>query len=202
MAMATWREFRPADEPELYDVCLATGDAGADGRGLYRDERLLGDIYVGPYLAFAPRWARVLDAGGRGVGYTLAVTDTAAYDAWLGTSWLPALRARLPRPDGDPAAWDRDEQLAALAHDWTPTDPSIVTDYPAHMHIDLLPEVQGGGHGRAGVEDLLRRLAIAGVPGLHLVAAASNARAIGFYSALGFAVVRSDDEDCVMGVRL
>src|SRR5262249_39483616 len=48
------RDYRPADLPALYEVCLRTGDAGQDATALTRDPTLLGEIYVGPYLAAAP----------------------------------------------------------------------------------------------------------------------------------------------------
>ena len=34
-----------------------------------------------------------------------------------------------------------------------------VADYPAHLHIDLLPELQGQGFGRALIRRLLARTA-------------------------------------------
>ena len=64
-------------------VCM-TGDAGATRRRWSRHPRLLGDIYVGPYLEHAPDLALVADDGRRGCGYALAVLDTATIRASLG----------------------------------------------------------------------------------------------------------------------
>ena len=58
--------------------------------------------------------------------------------------------------------------------------------YPAHLHIDLLPPFQGGGHGRALMETFYAAAARAGAPGVHLTVMAANTRALGFYRHLGF----------------
>ena len=57
--------------------------------------------------------------------------------------------------------------------------------YPAHLHIDLLPPFQGGGHGRALMETFYAAAARAGAPGVHLTVMAANTRALGFYRHLG-----------------
>ena len=44
----TIRPARPGDGPAMYDVCLRTGAHGGDASALYRDPRLLGEVYVGP----------------------------------------------------------------------------------------------------------------------------------------------------------
>ena len=59
------RSYQPGEERVLYDICLLTGDSGVDASGLYRDPSLLGEVYVGPYLRFAPSFAWVgVDAQG------------------------------------------------------------------------------------------------------------------------------------------
>jgi ribosomal protein S18 acetylase RimI-like enzyme len=61
-----------------------------------------------------------------------------------------------------------------------------LADHPAHLHIDLLPDHQGAGHGRALMETFLRALGAAGVPRVHLGMASSNTRARAFYDRMGF----------------
>jgi len=58
--------------------------------------------------------------------------------------------------------------------------------YPAHLHIDLLPDHQGRGHGRALMEAFLAAVAAAGAPGVHLAMLTINVRARDFYDRLGF----------------
>lgn len=58
--------------------------------------------------------------------------------------------------------------------------------YPAHLHIDLLPERQGRGHGRELMRTFLGALRDRGVPAVHLVMATANVPARAFYDRLGF----------------
>jgi ribosomal protein S18 acetylase RimI-like enzyme len=58
--------------------------------------------------------------------------------------------------------------------------------YPAHLHIDILPEGQGQGWGRKLIETLTGRMRELGVSAVHLGVAPTNHRAIAFYEAVGF----------------
>ena len=58
--------------------------------------------------------------------------------------------------------------------------------YPAHLHIDLLPDAQGAGHGRALIDTFRAAAAEAGAPALHVGVDPANTRALGFYARLGF----------------
>ena len=75
-------------------------------------------------------------------------------------------------------------------------------DYPAHLHIDLLPSAQGQGWGRALMDRFLAQLRAAGVAGVHLGVATVNLRAVAFYARLGFCVLRADEETQILGMRL
>src|SRR5690606_28178077 len=85
------RHYQPGDAPALYQICLRTGDRGEDATGHYTDPDLLGHVYVGPYLALAPRFAFVLDDGAP-VGYALGVPDTAEFARACERSWWPPRR--------------------------------------------------------------------------------------------------------------
>ena len=92
------RSATPSDAPAMYEICLRTGDAGADATHLFADAQLLGDVYVGPYLACRPAFALVAEDGpGTGVlGYVVGTPDTARFSAACEAGWWPGLRARHP----------------------------------------------------------------------------------------------------------
>jgi ribosomal protein S18 acetylase RimI-like enzyme len=69
-------------------------------------------------------------------------------------------------------------------------------DYPAHLHINLLPRAQGHGAGRRLIHRLLASLAEAGAGGVHWGVDPANTAAMGFYRKLGFAEVR-EEPGCV-----
>jgi ribosomal protein S18 acetylase RimI-like enzyme len=194
------RLYEPPDEPRLYEICLRTGDAGGDATGKHADPSLPGHIFVGPYLALAPQFAFVLDPGnGTPAGYVLGALDTEAFAAACEESWWPALRQRYPEV-GEPRT--PDERLVSFIHHPPSWPVEITTRYPSHLHIDLLPEAQGQGHGRALMECLFRALAGAGSPGVHLGVARANERAIGFYRRLGFVELDGSPGGLTMGLAL
>lgn len=194
------RKYQPGDERVLYDICLLTGDSGADASALYRDPRLLGEVYVGPYLRYAPSHAFVA-ADDEGVaGYVLGVPDTPAFEAECERSWWPALRARYPLssyPSETP-----DGRIVRLIHKPPTASPDVVERYPAHLHIDLLPRIQGQGDGRRLLTVLLDSLASAGAGGVHLGVGLSNQRAIGFYRRMGFTEVHTYTHSLIMARTL
>src|SRR3546814_8278604 len=59
------RGYRPDDRDALYAVVLATGHEGGDAAALYRDPRLLGHVYAGPYAALHPELVLVADDAAR-----------------------------------------------------------------------------------------------------------------------------------------
>jgi ribosomal protein S18 acetylase RimI-like enzyme len=78
-----------------------------------------------------------------------------------------------------------DQRLASQIHHPPPV-PDVAARYPSHLHIDLLPEAQGRGYGRALLDRLLAGLADAGSPGVHLGVDPANTGALGFYRRWGF----------------
>ena len=144
--MAAIHPFRNGDRRALYAICLATGDAGADAAHLYTDPDLIGQVYAGGYAACAPETAFVAEDEGAVGGYIIGPADTRAFEARLEAEWWPALRARYADPPGVPAT--PDERMAHLIHHPARMPRRIVEDYPAHLHINLLPRLQGQGIGR------------------------------------------------------
>ena len=178
------RPFAPSDLPSLYRICLLTGHAGRDATPLHRDPELLGHYYAAPYAVLEPELCFILTADGEPCGYILGTNDTAAFNARAEREWFPALRARLPRPaEGDTSP---DADLLRLIHRGYGEAHPDLRDYPAHLHIDLLPITQGQGLGRKLIERFLAALRERGVPAVHLGVSEANTGAIAFYEKLGF----------------
>ena len=183
------RPYRPGDRDDLYQVCLETADNGRDASGLVSDPRLPGEVWVGPYLAFEPSLAFVAeDAGGAG-GYVLAALDSHQFEERLECDWWPARRAAYPEPAADKIAGLAPINRYALHdihHPWRTAD-KLTGRYPSHLHIDLVPRLQGRGIGGRLIATLLSQLREQGSRGVHLMVGRDNRRAVGFYQHLGFA---------------
>ncbi|WP_435299203.1 hypothetical protein [Timonella sp. A28] len=138
----------PTEVDRLYDICLLTGDAGQDASALYSEPRLLGDLYLGAYLKLYPQFSFALvDDTDTPVGYATGAPDSLKFDQELEESWWPPLREKYSNasfPEGS-----GDARLVGKLMNWGASDAEIAKDYPAHLHIDILPHAQGGGRGKS-----------------------------------------------------
>lgn len=196
--MTEIRPYRAEDRAAVAEICVKTADAGADATGLFRDDMLWADVFVLPYVDRHPEFAFVV-AGDDGVarGYIVGVPDTEAFEEWFASTWWPSVRDRYPVEGASAREQGTIEYAASRARGLNP----YTAEYPAHLHIDLLPELQGRGFGRRLIDALVEALTAAGVPGVHLAASSSNLGAVAFYPRVGFDALPSDEGSRVFGRR-
>lgn len=194
------RPYRADDLDALYEICLRTGAAGDDATALVRDRALFGHLYAAPYGVIEPEHAFVVDDGtGAAVGYVVGALDTTTFEARCEETWWPALRDRYPaRPGGTTL----DDLLVELLHHRSLPAPGVLATHPSHLHVDLLPEVQGRGFGRRLLDRLFDSLRADGSPGVHWGVSTRNRRAIAFYRHLGSEELADDRMIVTFGVRL
>ncbi len=199
MSALVVRAARTSDVSAVNRICFETGYSEQEVTGLRPTPDLLGLVWADPYLAFAPEWCRVA-VDGRGVaGYLLAVPSTRDFDRWAHAAWWPLLSA--DHPADEPGLSPADRAVARLLAS-PPVSPEHLLDrFPAHLHVDLLPRARGRGLARRLIDDLVDRLAAAGVPGVHLGVSPRNATAIGVYEHLGFERLDVQPETIWMGRR-
>jgi len=188
------RPYRPADLDAVYDICVRTANSGGDARGQYSTDRLLGDIFAAPYVTLEPERAYVLDDGtGTAVGYVLGTADTVRFAQRYRDEWLPS--THYPEPPTPPQS--PEEGMLWLHFHPERMIIEALADFPAHLHIDLLPDWQGKGHGRGLIDSFLGGLRSAGVPRVHLGMAPGNTGARAFYDRLGFTEIPVGDPHVV-----
>lgn len=182
------RSYQARDYWDVSEVCLRTGEGGADATGLYVSDELLPDIYARPYVIFEPALAFVVEHAGRVGGYIVCAPDTRAFIERYRAEWLPILARKYAAAAH---AGSRSQRVIEAGLDPERMSFPEVDRYPAHLHIDLLPVLQGRGLGRLLMSRLMRALRERGVPGLHLSLSPANTRARGFYDHIGFREVPS-----------
>ncbi len=195
------RLYEPADYDAVSAICTQTAEAGGDATGLYVSDELMPDAFVRPYVVYQPDLAFVVEDSEGVAGYIVGVEDTAAFTEWFRREWLP--RAIAGRYEHTEPVVSKDDLIRHLAF-W-PERMLIaeVDEYPAHLHIDLLPRLQGAGWGRQLIETLADALRARGVPGLHLSMDAANTGARAFYDRLGFTELPSSTSEApLLGLRL
>lgn len=177
------RRATRADRQAIFDICIGTAAGGADATSLYGDRRLPGLIWAVGYLHLEPDFAFVLRDGDRAVGYTLGTPDTAAFQKQMDRRWWPMVR-RLTA--GIQATTPADERaLARIAAPLTAPE-WLLEDYPAHFHLNILPEAQRRGWGKWMTDAQMEALQLSGTRGVHFGISAVNKRALDFYRRIGF----------------
>ncbi|WP_073015405.1 GNAT family N-acetyltransferase [Roseibium suaedae] len=177
------RPARAGDRDAVAAICLRTANKGQDASTCYSDPDYPGFVWALPYLALDGGIAFVLTRDEEVVGYAVGTADTRAFEQEQEKSWWPELRSRLAEAK---AATDDDRYVLDYVRTPESLPEEIVQPYPAHLHINLLPEAQGEGRGTRLLATLLDALAAAGASGVHLGVNHMNEPVTAFYGKLGF----------------
>jgi len=189
-APATIRPYRAGDRDQVRHICFATGFMGDPVDWQWRDEASFADMFSSYYTDVEPESASVVELDGRVAGYLLGCLDgQRAFDP-AAVALRHVLRRGIAFRPGTAGivwrtAWDG---VGDLARGRVRRDDLDFRDarWPAHLHIDLLPEARGGGAGRRLVTGWLEHLRERSVPGCHLTTFAENAGALAFFRSTGF----------------
>ena len=185
--MLAIRPFRPGDLRALYAVALQTGDAGQDASGLYEDGDLIGHIYAAPYALLEPDLAIVAEDATGVAGYVVGAIDSDAWFDHLERAWWPDLRRRYRDPGAAPArTWSADQFRAFIIHHPQPAPAEVVRAFPAHIHLNLLPRLQGQGVGSRLLAAWFAAAEGHGVGPAHVGVHHANARGLRFWAGQGF----------------
>ncbi|NLU71343.1 GNAT family N-acetyltransferase [Streptomyces sp. HNM0575] len=158
-------------------------------------------IYLKAYMDLEPESLFVAEVDGVLVGYLAGCLDHSRFPRESERIARAIRRYRLmlrPRPAAFLARSVLDLTRAALRGEPTASD---FTDdrWPAHLHINVLPEARGTGASDELMGAWFRRLRENGSPGCHLLTLAENTRAVRFFERVGFAKYGSNP--LVPGIR-
>jgi ribosomal protein S18 acetylase RimI-like enzyme len=179
------RPYEPRDRDTVRSICFETGYMGDPVDFLWRDRESFADLITSYYTDQEPGSSFVAERGDRVVGYLTGCVDSRAV---RGVSER-VMRAHIRRgallwPGVAPFLW---RSIVDVVRDGeTPPDTLFDDRWPAHLHIDFLPEGRRRGLGRRIMNAWLERLRSLAVPGVHLGTFAENADGIAFFEACGF----------------
>lgn len=131
----------------------------------------------------------VLDDEGKAVGYIICAENYDEYKKIFDSEYLP-----LTKPLG--------EELYNWAKESTVLQNKYKSEYPAHMHIDLLPEYQRKGWGGKLLSTLFEHLKSKNIKGVMLTAGIENINAGKFYKKYGFEQLEIFGTDVAFGMKL
>lgn len=192
------RPYHPSDLAALYRICLLTGNSGSDASALFKDQDLLGQHYVAPYAVLEAQVCFTLTESGIPCGYIVGTPDSQLFYERCENEWFPTLRQRYPLPPESDNSFDA--RIIRLIHEGHKVNPDCL-DYPAHLHIDLLPVAQGQGLGRKLMDVFINKLIELNVPALHLGVGKSNTGAIAFYERMGFQRIKEYEKAIWFGMK-
>ncbi|MGO9412050.1 MAG: GNAT family N-acetyltransferase [Spirochaetia bacterium] len=187
-----YRPYRREDRPEVTNILHRTGFLGEDlhGRGLFNDRRLFALFNTECYLRYHAENAFVaFDASdGRVIGYIIGAADSRIHDKLFARRmrWRITLRMFL-------VSWWRHPESFRQALAWSGARGGIgekyYDDYPAHLHINILPGYQRMGIGESLMGLFEQRMSGIGVAGIHLVTSNRNLKALPFYRKIGYTML-------------
>lgn len=182
---------------------------GSDASPLYTDPFLLGQFYAAPYFFYNPEYCFTLVSNrtGKPEGYILGTGDTNAFDAWRNTAWLPPILETCKKQETDTAA-DKalkkriQDSCTAAQKNQEAGKKEFTKAYPAHFHIDIMPELQKQGWGSKLLAAFSNSLIQNKIYALHLGVDKQNAGAVSFYSKSGCTVLGEDEYTLYFGKKL
>lgn len=178
------RSYHETDRQQVQNICIATGGVLAE-RAELKD--MLLNAFCNYYIDQEPENCFVAADEDAAVGYILC---TESCDAWV---------------KGFEEAYvnkTENEGIKGFYKATMATPLKYAREYPAHLHIDILPEYQRMGIGFRLMDTLVGHLKTAGVRGLMLCVAADNVKGVNFYEKYGFKVLERTPNAIAMGITL
>lgn len=164
------RRYCPKDRKCVQNICIETAPSEMRDSDKKRNFLLL--RYCNYYIEKYPDTCFVAEKGGNAAGYVICCPDAVRF------------KKEFPKfvKDSDKLSFVQKLQCFGDTRIYLP----FKKKYPAHLHIDILPEAQKQGNGKKLIEALTEELKKQGKCGVMLAVSASNTNAIKFYRALGF----------------
>ncbi len=199
----TIRKAKRTDQDRVSYICHQTFFGGPN----FPDQELVALRWALYYVLYEPEHCFVAcDEKDRPIGYILSTINSLKYRENYKQIILPLIKDRLKELKST-----HPQEYSSYRRSFLPRRSDygprymrrIAQEYPAHLHIDILPEYQGMGLGGGLMDALLSHLEHMGCKGIHLVVGSDNHRAIAFYKKIGFSILQntgSRDKGCtIMG---
>jgi len=174
------QEYEEKYADDVRHVCLAAGS------GKFPDSVIL-DVFCNYYIQYEPENCFIAVEDGIARGYIICALDYDRFEEVFAKEILKKSGNPLTKMMGKGSL----ESLKKYRE-----------EYPAHLHIDLDPGIQGQGVGTKLMEALISHLKEKHVKGVMFGVDPKNENAIRFYEKMGFTVISSGRHEMNMGMKL
>ncbi len=185
--MVSIRKYEAKDYEGVRFACL--NSEGPDEVPSHDTGIFILDTFCNYYIENEPENCFVLDDDGKAVGYIICAENFDKFKETYDREYLP----RSKKFD------EKNYEWAFNAYNY---QEKFKDEYPAHLHIDILPEYQRLGMGGKLVSALCEHLSSKGVKGVCLTCGPKNEKAVNFYKKRGFTLLSIDSEDACFGMKL
>lgn len=194
------RQCSSADIPYIYEICWKTAFRGSSIEEVFSDKFKTGHYFAAPYLHYNQEFCFTATDNATPKGYIVGTFNTVNYTKWLNDKWLPTIRGLCNLSNNDSR-----HPVEQFLNNCIKNDTVINQfshEYPAHLHINLLPELRGRGIGRKLMDSFFNQCLEKGVDKVHLAVAKENRNAVAFYSKMGMNVISETETVYTMGLNL
>ncbi|HHV12507.1 MAG TPA: GNAT family N-acetyltransferase [Clostridiales bacterium] len=179
------RKYQESDYAQIQRICIATAPEEARQNDAF--QALLLTAFCNYYIEQEPHNCFVAADGQEAIGYILCAEDATAWAKTFQDHYIASLSS---------------DQAKMFCQGTMGSPLKFALEYPAHLHIDLLPDYQRMGLGTMLMDALAQHLKEKGVPGLMLCVSRDNVKGRQFYQKYGFQVLDETQETVVMGISL
>lgn len=183
------RKYKPEDEKAIINVCYSTTPHVPHPK--FNDPYLFSLRWALYYVYHEPDNCIVMEDTDKKkvVGYIIGSENSLKMEETYEKKVLPLIKQRICRKYWMHPILSRTyRKVLAQSNRYTEPLKSLAVDYPAHLHIDILPEYQGHRMGKKLMTTFEEHMKSIGNQGIHLGVSKDNPRAIHFYEKTGYKV--------------
>lgn len=195
------RNVKKTDEEALIDICFITGDTSL--KRIFPEPRLFSHFWCLYYLWYEPEYCFVAEDTEKNkvIGYIISTKDTIKQEKDFAEKMGPLVKNRM-----------KEVKVRTLiskiyAHfiihkSLSKKRRKMLEIYPAHLHINILPEYQRQGIGHRLMGTLEQHLIKNDIPGFHLEVGVKNDIGISFYKKFGLEYISKNQFSIVFAKKL
>ena len=188
--MITIRKYEEKDRENLLKICIETSSLPTEDK---KDLDFLNLMYNDYYAVVEGHNCFVAaDDDDNAIAYIICTEN---YDAYRKIF----LEEYVPRLDENMVVWNFNAKQGAIGS--TVLQEKYKEEYPAHLHIDVLPEYHRKGIGHMLVNTLKEHLHNKGICGVMLTVGSKNMVGRGFYDKYGFDFLEQVGDDVAYGLK-
>ena len=186
------RLYQAADRQAVWEIACDTADRGKPVENFFPDRAVVADMLMRYYTDYEPQALWVAEHEKRVVGYLSGCLDSARYSHVMAWRIMPGATMRAILKG---LLWRREtiklfkDAIKSLLRGGVRRDMPL-SDYPAHLHINLRDGFRGQHLGQRLVERFIDQAKSANVKGIHASVLEDNVFASKFFAQAGFNVVR------------